>query len=142
VPPPRKDYGDDEPTIGRPRKPVDPDIVFKLASIGCTQREIGAWFGVDETTIRYRFTEIYERGKENGKTSLRRMQWKRARAGSDPMLIHLGKHYLGQSERSADSGDDDIIEELRKESDVEQALRQKRESGKQGMAERPPESDI
>jgi hypothetical protein len=124
----------DEPGVpaGRPRKEVDPEIVFKLAQLGCTYTEIGAWFGCDESTIRARFPEIYHQGKESGKISLRRMQWKRARAGSDPMLIHLGKHYLGQREKSDDSDDDDIIEELRKEN----------ESGKQGMAERPPESDI
>jgi hypothetical protein len=117
---------------GRPRKEIDAEIVFKLARLGCTLREVGAWFEVDESTIRHRFSAIFEQGKETGKISLRRMQWKRARAGSDPMLIHLGKHYLGQSERSTDSDDDDIIEELRKES----------ETGKQGMAEEPPAGNI
>jgi hypothetical protein len=118
--------------VARPQKPIDAEIVYKLAALGCTQSEIGAWFNVDEATIRYRFTEIYRQGKENGKISLRRMQWKRARAGSDPMLIHLGKHYLGQGERTVDSEEDDIIDELRRE----------RETREQGMAEDPPEGNV
>ena len=31
--------------------------------------------------------------------SLRRMQWKSAREGSVPMLIHLGKYHLGQTDK-------------------------------------------
>lgn len=85
-----------------PRKPADIDgeQVRKLAAMGCTYREIGAWFGVDEKTIRNRFSAEKEQGEENGKLSLRRRQWKRAMEGSDTMLIHLGKQYLGQSDKA------------------------------------------
>jgi hypothetical protein len=84
---------------GRPKKDIDPDMVRRLAAIGCTNREIGAWFDCDEGTIRHRFSDVVAQGKEHGKTSLRRLQWKRAYAGSDTMLIHLGKNVLGQSEK-------------------------------------------
>lgn len=84
---------------GRPLKEIDGEEVRRLASIGCTYREIGARFDCDESTVRRRFASEFEQGKENGKTSLRHMQWKRARAGSDTMLIHLGKNYLGQSDK-------------------------------------------
>jgi hypothetical protein len=114
---------------GRPRKEIDFEIVRKLAAIGCTNAEIGAWFNCDESTIRGRCSEEVRLGKEDGKTSLRRMQWKRARAGSDTMLIHLGKHMLGQTDKVQVTGPDDIIDEIR------------RETGQQGMAEESPESD-
>ena len=84
-----------------PRKlaDIDGEQVRKLAVLGCTYREIGAWFGVDEKTIRNRFSAEKEQGEENGKMSLRRRQWKRAMEGSDTMLIHLGKFRLGQVEK-------------------------------------------
>jgi len=78
---------------------IDGEEVRRLASFGCTYKEIGAWFGVDESTVRKRFSLEKEQGEENGKTSLRRRQWKRAMEGSDVMLIHLGKHRLGQTDR-------------------------------------------
>lgn len=83
---------------GRKLKDINGEDVRRLAALGCTLKEVGAWFGCDEATIRHRFSAEYHDGKENGKTSLRRMQWKRARSGSDPMLIHLGKHILGQKD--------------------------------------------
>lgn len=84
-----------------PRQPADIDgeQVRKLAGLGCTYSEIGAWFGVDEKTIRNRFSAEKQQGAENGKLSLRRRQWKRAMEGSDTMLIHLGKQYLNQAEK-------------------------------------------
>jgi hypothetical protein len=91
--------------MARPRKEIDAEGVRKLAALGCTNAEIGAWFKVDEGTIRNRFSEEVALGRENGKTSLRRLQWKAATGGSVPMLIHLGKHYLGQFDRPAPSSD-------------------------------------
>ena len=85
--------------MGRPLKEIDGDEVYKLAKIGCTQVDIAEFFGCDEKTIRNRFSDEFRQGKEQGKISLRRYQWKRARAGSDQMLIHLGKSYLGQTDR-------------------------------------------
>lgn len=85
--------------MGRPLKEIDAEEVYKLAKLGCTQVDIAEFFGCDEKTIRNRFSDDFRQGKEQGKISLRRYQWKRARAGSDPMLIHLGKTYLGQADR-------------------------------------------
>lgn len=85
--------------MGRPLKDIDATDVYKLAKIGCTLQDIAEFFGCDEKTIRNRFSEEFREGKEQGKISLRRLQWKRARAGSDAMLIHLGKVYLGQTDR-------------------------------------------
>jgi hypothetical protein len=85
--------------MGRPRKEIDGVQVRKLATIGCTQVDIAEYFGVDEKTIRNRFSEDFSLGKADGKYSLRRMQWKQAAGGSDKMLIHLGKVYLGQTDK-------------------------------------------
>jgi hypothetical protein len=85
--------------MGRPLKDIDGDEVFDWAKDGCTQEEIANHFGCARSVISERFRQEYELGKAASKTSLRRMQFDKARAGSDTMLIHLGKVYLGQTDR-------------------------------------------
>ncbi len=85
--------------MGRPLKEIDGEQVFKLARLGCTQEEIGEFFACDHRTVGRRFAQEYELGKAAGKTSIRRWQMKKGRAGCSTMLIHLGKQYLGQTDR-------------------------------------------
>jgi len=85
--------------MGRPAKDIDPEMVRKLAKLGATQDEIGEWFGCSRSVISERFGSDFELGRSQSKISLRRLQWKAARGGSTAMLIHLGKTYLGQSDR-------------------------------------------
>jgi hypothetical protein len=84
---------------GRPRKQIDGDGVFKLACLGCTNEEIGDFFGCHADTIRNNFSGELALGRSGMKISLRRLQMKSARAGSVPMQIHLGKQYLGQADK-------------------------------------------
>ncbi|HSN01984.1 MAG TPA: hypothetical protein VLS91_00720 [Acidimicrobiales bacterium] len=84
---------------GRPRKELDAEQVYKLARLGCTNDEIGDFFGVSGETVRRNYVDALTQGRADHKISLRRWQTKRAQAGSDTMLIHLGKQYLGQSEK-------------------------------------------
>ncbi len=85
--------------MGRPRKDIDGVQVRRLAALGCTQQDVAEYFGVDQSTISHRFSSDFALGNADGKYSLRRMQWKAAASGSEKMLIHLGKVYLGQSDR-------------------------------------------
>jgi hypothetical protein len=62
-----------------------------------TQAEIADVFNVSPSVISDRFRTEIARARAHWKTSLRRAQWKRAKAGSDAMLIHLGKSKLGQT---------------------------------------------
>lgn len=87
------------PGVIGPRKVPDPENVYRLARLGCSQREIGWYFGTSQAHIRQTFGAEYERGKAECSISIRRQQLRRARAGSDAMLIHLGKVYCGQSEK-------------------------------------------
>ena len=82
---------------GRPKKEIDYTTVEKLANIQCTQDEIASFLGISTRTLQRdeQFMELFNRGRENGKMSLRRMQWKHAEK-SVPMAIWLGKQYLGQ----------------------------------------------
>ena len=85
---------------GRPKKEIDYVTVEKLANIQCTQDEIASFLGISTRTLQRdeQFMELFNRGRENGKMSLRRMQWKHAEK-SVPMAIWLGKQYLGQRDK-------------------------------------------
>jgi|TARA_R110000765_G_scaffold363250_1_gene453438 hypothetical protein len=84
------------------RKPVDvsADKVEMLSSFGCSTVEIARLHNCSEATIRTKFKEEIERGRESMKIKLRQLQWKTAEQGSNAMLIFLGKQYLGQSDRN------------------------------------------
>ena len=81
---------------GNRKRVVVPEDVYNLASIGCNDREIARWFDIDENTLRYNFSDIMEKGREDLKHSLRRAQIKVALSGNATMLIWLGKNILGQ----------------------------------------------
>ena len=83
--------------MARPKFKIDYEAVRKLASIMCTEKEIASFLGCDERTLQRddEFCRVFKEGKETGKMSLRRMQWKLAEK-SYAMAIFLGKQYLGQ----------------------------------------------
>src|SRR5262249_51326675 len=80
-----------------PLTPIDIEQVFKLGRLGLTQAEIADVFNVSPSVISERFRTEITRARAHWKMSLRRAQWKRAKAGSDAILIHLGKSELGQT---------------------------------------------
>jgi len=85
---------------GRPKKVIDYELVERLSMIQCTQEEIAGSLKISVRTLQRneKFCRIYKNGIENGKKSLRRMQWDAAGKGNTTMLIWLGKQYLGQRE--------------------------------------------
>lgn len=84
---------------GRPKKEIDYATVEKLANIQCTQEEIASFLGISSRTLLRdeKFKELFAKGRENGKASLRRIQWKHAEKSAS-MAIWLGKQYLGQKD--------------------------------------------
>jgi hypothetical protein len=90
-----------KPKRGRPKKFVDLEMIERLASIQCTHTEVASALGisVDTLTRHPNFAEVYKRGTEGGRKSLRRMQFESANKGNVVMQIWLGKQYLGQSDQ-------------------------------------------
>jgi hypothetical protein len=86
---------------GRPKIVIDWELVQKLAHIQCTQAEIASTVGVSVDTLHRHpeFAEVYKRGAEGGRKSLRRMQFESATKGNVVMQIWLGKQYLGQADK-------------------------------------------
>lgn len=88
---------------GRPKKEIDYVAVEKLANIQCTQEEIASFLGLSVRTLQRdeEFCRIYKKGQENGKMSLRRIQFKLAER-NPTMALWLGKQYLGQRDSFPD----------------------------------------
>jgi hypothetical protein len=103
-----------EPRLGegRPQKPMDLAVIERAASIGCTPEEIATVCQVSRATFHSRvasdpaLAEAVERGRDQGRSTLRRLQWQAAQKGNPTMLIWLGKQMLGQRDRHELSGPD------------------------------------
>ena len=97
---------------GRPKKELNYKLIENLAMIQCTQDEIASCLDVNVKTLRAdeKFLDLYKKGQEQGKMSLRRWQYRAAEKGNSAILIWLGKQYLGQTDKIETKND---IEDLR-----------------------------
>lgn len=84
--------------MARPFKKLDERQIKELAKIQCTMIEIAAVMGCSVDTLERNYAEIIKSAREEGKSSLRRAQYKKALEGNATMLIWLGKHYLDQKD--------------------------------------------
>ena len=87
--------------VGRPprQRVVPPDDVYKLAAMGCPNREIAEWFDINEDTLVYNFKPYLAKARSQLKQRLRHAQIHAALNGNATMLIWLGKQYLEQEEQ-------------------------------------------
>lgn len=85
--------------IGRPKTVIDLDLAEKLGRIQCTLAECSSILNVPLGTLsnHAEFQESFKRGQQQGKMSLRRLQFKHAET-NPTMCIWLGKQYLGQAD--------------------------------------------
>ena len=83
-------------------KVIDYVLVEKLASIMCDVEEIGKVLNVEVSTLLSddKFKQVFDKGKETGKCSLRRMQFKSAENGNTAMLMFLSRKYLNDNKKS------------------------------------------
>lgn len=95
--------------VGRPKFQIDYVAVEKLANIQCTQQEIATFLGCSTDTLQRdeQFCTLYKKGQENGKMSLRRIQFDLAKRNTS-MAIFLGKQYLGQRDDPVFSDDESL----------------------------------
>ena len=83
---------------GRPLKDINPEQVYDLAKIHCTKKEMAAVLKCNPDTLYVRFSDIIEKGYEEGKQCLRRKMFEVAYNGNVSMLIWLSKQHLGYRE--------------------------------------------
>jgi len=94
---------------------IDLSRLPALCRIQATSEECASVLGISQDTLERRlkaehgctFTEFYKRHSGPGKCSLRRLQWKLARAGNPTMLIWLGKQWLGQTDKIETASEDE-----------------------------------
>lgn len=82
--------------VGRPRKEINLRQLRALAMIHCTLSEMAAVLDCSIDTLERNFAAEIDKGREQGKSRLRREQWKAALHGNTTMLIFLGKSILKQ----------------------------------------------
>ena len=86
--------------MARPKKyNIDTKEVFKLAKLGCTNKEIGDFFGCSPDLLEKSYSEFLTKGRAEQKMRLRQLQWRACENGNVSMLIFLGKNMLGQQDR-------------------------------------------
>jgi AraC-like DNA-binding protein len=83
----------------RPQKEIDPEMVLKLASMGCTTKDIGDVLGCSDQTLNRRFADELAEGRAKLRNRLRMKQVEVALSGNVSMLIWLGKQLLDQTDK-------------------------------------------
>ena len=84
--------------MARPLAKVDPEMVMRLAAVGCSAEEIAAEVGCSRRTIYARFRTILSRGKLRSHVRLRSALFKFAMMGNPGLLVFLAKVELGMRE--------------------------------------------
>ena len=92
---------------GRPKKPVDLELVAKLSRIQCTVEEIASCLNVSASKLHHdeQFLQVYEKGRDEGRKALRRLQFEAAMGEEPrPLLDDNGKVMLDQKDRPVFTG--------------------------------------
>ena len=96
--------------VGRNRVPVPRDEVLKLARLGCTLREISAFFGVTDDAISRNFRDELEAGKADQKIRLRQAMMHNACENmAQAVQIFLAKNVLNMSDSGITNQDTPIL---------------------------------
>jgi AraC-like DNA-binding protein len=99
----------EEPKAKPLKNPVTEAALTNIAKLHCTIEEAASFFGCTKRHLLRLFQEsaelraAWEEGRQFGKFSLRRLQWRHANrdgSGGVTMTIHLSKHWLGETEKS------------------------------------------
>jgi|TARA_R100000329_G_C7596343_1_gene211485 hypothetical protein len=86
--------------MARPKKyNIDNKQIQKLATLGCTNKEIAEFFGCSPDLLEKSYSEFLTKGRAEQKIRLRQLQWRSAEKGNVVMQIFLGKNMLGQQDK-------------------------------------------
>jgi hypothetical protein len=99
---------------GRPKVELPRKSIEEMAARGCTVEEIAGILGVHRNTITANFSAEVALGRNRLADQLRTKQVDLAMKGSVPLLIWLGKQYLGQRDKAEQTIREEVvtIEEL------------------------------
>lgn len=97
--------------MARPEKPIDWELVDQLIMAGCNGPQIAPHFNISVNYFYDRFKEQFSEGfqqyssykKEHGKAHIILRQYNKALKGDNQMLLHVGKHLVGQKDHEEKS---------------------------------------
>jgi len=103
-------YALDVEILDNPYAPTERDlaIIERFGALMCEPSEVLALTGITKEQFSEIFQSAWARGRERAKARLRLAQWDTAMTGSERMLIHLGKQYLDQTERTESTNVDEL----------------------------------
>ncbi len=87
---------------GQPKKVLDKKLIHDLAMIHCTKKEIATICGCSIETLYANYSDVLQKGDDEGKKSLKRMMHEKAMKGDTTMLIWLSKQRLGYRDKQPD----------------------------------------
>lgn len=85
--------------MARPKVVIDEERVAQMALDGAKNSTIAAALGVDDQTIKSRFSPLLDKKRAERKLNILRWQNEKARRGDTTMLIWLGKQELEQTDK-------------------------------------------
>ena len=111
--------------MGRPRRPIDWDVVEKKMIVGCTYREIVDEFDLTDQQFSTRFKEefgdyysVYSTKFHSiGKCRIRETQYDKALEGNTQMLMLLGEQWLKQGKLNQEDNKNELSK-----TDIENSL--------------------
>jgi len=88
-----------------PERPIDEQQIRALVLGGAFDQEIADFLGWTAAQLHEKFSGPLAQWRAQRRMSLRQRQTSVAAKGNTALLIFLGKHELGQSDRAAESDD-------------------------------------
>jgi hypothetical protein len=85
--------------MARPQKPIDPEAVEKLATMGLSAELIAAYLDVSHHTLERRFGPTLKRAREKRNARLQIKLVQEAMAGNTAVMIFLAKNWLGMTDQ-------------------------------------------
>lgn len=96
--------------VGRDNVVVPPEQVEDLAQLGCSNKEIANFFGVNEATLARNFVNELTKGREVLKQRLRRAMLENAIVHKNAAVqIFLAKNMLGMSDSGMTTDDAKVL---------------------------------
>ncbi len=94
--------------MSRQRIDIDKDKFEHLLTLQCTKQDVCQHFRCSHDTVeswckrtyKKTFSDVADDFHADGRVSLRRIQYAIAESGNASMAIHLGKQYLGQTDKT------------------------------------------
>lgn len=86
--------------MGRPKKILDEDAIYKAGQLGISYRELAEDLKVTHPTVINNYREVYEQGKADGDLAIASKLWELGvEQGNAQVLLRMAEHRLGLTQK-------------------------------------------